>query len=79
MVPAATTDPDAAWLFIQHLGLRDSLIPHVWAARGLERIGRAYAAAGASEHLIVDRFDCEHEFHGAVALDALRRWKERTL
>jgi len=64
---------------ILELGVRDPLIPHDWAARGLERIRLAYAAAGASEHLIVDRFDGEHEFHGAVALDAVRRWKEGTL
>jgi dienelactone hydrolase len=56
-------------------GLRDPLIPHEWAERGLDRIGRAYGAAGAADHLIVDRFDGEHEFHGTVALDLLERWR----
>jgi hypothetical protein len=57
-------------------GLRDPLIPHDWAERGLERIRRAYAAAGALERLTVDRFDGKHEFHGTVALAALERWRE---
>jgi dienelactone hydrolase len=60
-------------------GLRDPLIPHNWAARGLERIRRAYAAASASHHLIVDQFDGEHQFHGTVGLDVLCRWREGTL
>ncbi|HET7770074.1 MAG TPA: alpha/beta fold hydrolase, partial [Chloroflexota bacterium] len=60
-------------------GLRDPLIPHDWAERGLARIQRAYAAAGAPERLVVDRFDGEHQFHGAVALDVLTRWKAGAL
>jgi dienelactone hydrolase len=60
-------------------GLRDPLIPHDWAERGLARIRRAYAAAGATERLVVDRFDGEHQFHGTVGLEVLRRWKEDAL
>jgi dienelactone hydrolase len=60
-------------------GLRDPLVPHDWAERGLARIRRAYRAAGAIDRLIVDRFDGGHEFHGAVALDVLARWKDGAL
>jgi dienelactone hydrolase len=60
-------------------GLRDPLIPQDWAERGLARIRRAYGAAGAPDRLIVDRFDGGHEFHGTVALDVLRRWKDGQL
>ena len=60
-------------------GQRDPLIPHDWAERGLARIQRAYAAAGAPESLMVDRFDGEHRFHGTLALDVLTRWKEGSL
>ena len=60
-------------------GLRDPLVPHDWAERGLERIRRAYRAAGAPERLVVDRFDGGHEFHGTVALDVLTRWKNGAL
>jgi dienelactone hydrolase len=57
-------------------GRRDPLVPHDWAERGLERIRRAYAAAGAADQLQVDRFDGGHQFHGTVGLDRLQRWKE---
>jgi dienelactone hydrolase len=60
-------------------GLRDPLIPHDWADRGLARIRRAYRAAGAPDRLVVDRFDGGHEFHGTVALDVLTRWKDGAL
>ena len=57
-------------------GRRDPLVPYDWAERGLERIRRAYAAAGAADQLQVDRFDGGHQFHGTVGLDRLQRWKE---
>ncbi|MBI3970712.1 MAG: dienelactone hydrolase family protein [Chloroflexi bacterium] len=48
-------------------GLRDPLIPHDWAERGLARIRRAYQASGAPQNLIVHRFDAGHVFDGARA------------
>ena len=53
-------------------GLSDGLIKHDWAERGLVRIRRAYAAAGAPERLTVDRFDGGHEFNGGIAFDVLK-------
>jgi dienelactone hydrolase len=57
-------------------GLRDPLIPHDWAESGLKRIRRAYAASGAPGRLEVDQFDGQHQFHGTVGLEMLRRWRD---
>jgi len=54
-------------------GLSDGLIKHEWAERGLARIQRAYAAAGAPEQLVVDRFEGGHEFNGGIAREILQR------
>jgi dienelactone hydrolase len=59
-------------------GLQDPLIPHEWAERGLARIRRAYAAAGALDNLIVHRFQGGHVFDGTVAREVLRRWRGET-
>jgi dienelactone hydrolase len=53
------------------IGTKDPLIPHDWAERGLERVRRAYTAAGALDRLVVDRFEGAHEFHMTVAGDVL--------
>ena len=58
------------------IGVRDPVIPAEWCARGVERVQRAYKAAGASDNLHIHRFDAEHIFHGGVASEVLRRWRE---
>ena len=55
------------------IGTQDRLIPHDWAERGLARIRKAYRAAGAIEHLFVDRFEGGHQFHMDVAQKVLGR------
>ncbi len=60
---------------VLEIGLRDPLIPHEWAERGLRRVRSAYQAAGVPHRLFVDEFDGAHEFHGAVAREVLRRWR----
>lgn len=57
-------------------GLQDPLIPHDWAERGLTRVRRAYAAAGAPENLTVHRFEGGHVFDGSVASTMLAHWRE---
>ena len=57
-------------------GLQDPLIPHDWAERGLARIRRAYAAAGAADNLVVHRFDGGHVFDGSVASTFLAHWRD---
>jgi dienelactone hydrolase len=57
-------------------GLRDTLIPHDWAERGLTRIRRAYAAASVPDRLTVHRFDAGHVFDGTAASTMLVRWRE---
>jgi dienelactone hydrolase len=58
-------------------GLRDALIPHDWAERGLTRVRRAYAAAGTPENLIVHQFDTGHVFDGSRSSEVLSAWRER--
>lgn len=53
---------------VWEIGNQDSLIDPSWAQQALDRLGRAYSAAGASDQLIVDRFDGGHMWHGEVAL-----------
>jgi len=52
---------------VWEIGSEDSLIDPNWAQQALDRLGKAYAAAGKSENLIVDRFAGGHIFHGQVA------------
>jgi dienelactone hydrolase len=54
-------------------GNRDGLIRAPWADDALARIGRAYTALGAADHLTVDRFDGGHVWHGEVAYPLLER------
>ena len=56
-------------------GLRDPRPP------GLGRAGAGanparLRRAGAADGLPVDRFDGGHQYHGTLALDLLRRWKD---
>jgi dienelactone hydrolase len=50
---------------------RDGLISPEWARAALDRLGRAYRAAGAEEHLRVDRFDGGHRWSGRLAYPLL--------
>ncbi len=61
------------------IGLQDPLIPRVWATRGLERIRRAYRAAGALDRLFIEEFNGGHQFSGKVATEVLRKWREGQL
>jgi dienelactone hydrolase len=53
---------------VWEIGSKDSLIDPLWAKRALERIGRAYEAAGAKDKLVVDRFEGGHIWNGKVAV-----------
>jgi dienelactone hydrolase len=55
------------------VGSRDNLLPAQWVATALERIGRAYAALGASEQLQVDRFEGGHRWNGQRAYRLLEK------
>ena len=57
-------------------GLRDKLIPHEWAERGLARIRNAYAASGQPDNLSVHQFDKGHVFEGTVGAEMLHRWRQ---
>jgi len=61
---------------VLEIGSCDPLIPREWAERGLERIRRAYRAAGASKNLLVARFDGAHEFSGVLASRVLAAWRD---
>jgi dienelactone hydrolase len=53
------------------VGNRDGLISTEWARTALDRLGRAYRAAGAEGHLQVDRFDGGHRWSGRLAYPLL--------
>jgi len=53
------------------VGSRDGLISPKWAQTALDRLGRAYRAAGAEDHLQVDRFDGGHQWSGRLAYPLL--------
>ena len=53
------------------VGSRDGLIAPEWARTALDRLGRAYRAAGAEDHLQVDRFDGGHRWNGRLAYPLL--------
>jgi hypothetical protein len=53
------------------VGSRDGLISPEWARTALDRLGRAYRAAGAQDHLQVDRFDGGHRWSGRLAYPLL--------
>lgn len=55
------------------VGSKDGLIKPGWAKVALQRIGRAYKALGAADHLLVDRFDGGHQWHGERAYPLLAR------
>ncbi|MEX0703497.1 MAG: prolyl oligopeptidase family serine peptidase [Planctomycetales bacterium] len=51
---------------VWEIGSRDGLIDPNWANEAMQRIDRAYRAAGAADNLYVDRFEGGHIFHGKV-------------
>jgi hypothetical protein len=53
------------------IGSRDGLISPEWARTALDRLGRAYRAAGAADHLQVDRFEGGHQWSGGLAYPLL--------
>jgi dienelactone hydrolase len=55
------------------VGSRDTLIDPQRAAEALGRIGRAYKALGAEDHLHVDRFEGGHVWNGKVAYPLLEK------
>ncbi len=55
-------------------GSRDGLVNPKDAADALARIRRAYAALGAEDHLVVDRFEGGHVWHGEMAYPFLEKW-----
>jgi hypothetical protein len=55
------------------VGSRDRLISPMWAKTALERLTRAYRAAGVEDHLQVDRFEGGHEWSGRLAYPLLKK------
>jgi len=53
------------------IGNKDKLLPRDWQELALTRIARAYAALGAKENLLVDRFEGGHQWHGTEAVRLL--------
>jgi dienelactone hydrolase len=58
---------------IWEVGNRDKLIAERWAEAALGRMTKAYAALGAKEQLMVDRFDGSHEWSGRLAYPQLEK------
>ena len=56
---------------IWEAGLRDSLMVAGWLEKAVERMQRAYAAAGKPGNFSVHRFDGGHMWNGETALPLL--------
>lgn len=52
---------------IWEIGARDGLIVADWATKAIERLQRAYTAAGQPAHLEIHRFEGGHEWNGTTA------------
>jgi dienelactone hydrolase len=48
------------------VGLQDGLMKPRWVETALQRIGRAYAALGAKDHLQMERFEGGHRWNGQL-------------
>lgn len=55
------------------VGLQDGLMVKQWIPPALDRIGRAYRAFGASDHVDVDYFEGKHRWNGVKAYPLLSR------
>jgi dienelactone hydrolase len=60
-------------LAVWEVGSRDAQIAPKWADEALTRMRLAYKALGASDQLIVDRFDGGHQWSGRVAYGELEK------
>ena len=58
---------------IWEAGLRDSLVVPGWQEQAVERLQRAYAAAGRPENFQVHRFDGGHVWNGETAIPLLAK------
>jgi len=54
-------------------GSQDPQVPADWAEKAIERMRRVYAALGAANRLLVDRFEGGHQWHGDVAYPVLEK------
>ncbi len=55
------------------VGAQDGLIKPAWAANAWQRMERAWRAAGAADHLQMDRFEGGHRWNGKVAYPLLKK------
>jgi dienelactone hydrolase len=58
---------------VWEVGAKDALMIPKWVDIALERMGRAYDAAGAKANLQVDRFDGGHRWNGHVAVPLIAK------
>jgi pimeloyl-ACP methyl ester carboxylesterase len=59
-------------------GTGDDLFPASTAAESVRRTRLVYEDAGASERLVHDIFDGEHQWHGVESIPFLNRWLSHT-
>jgi len=58
---------------VWEIGSKDRLIVAGWKDKAIDRIKRAYQAAGAADHLLVDRFEGGHQWSGRIAYPLLEK------
>ena len=63
---------------IWEIGTRDSLVVKGWDEKAIERLQRAYAAAGKPENLEFHRFGGGHEWSGATTRTMLAKHLKST-
>jgi hypothetical protein len=55
------------------MGSRDNLVRPKWAEEAIGRMRLAYRALRADDHLLIDRFEGGHQWHGDVAYEVIDR------
>jgi len=58
---------------VWEMGSRDNLVRPKWAEEAIGRMRLAYRALRADDHLLIDRFEGGHQWHGDVAYEVIDR------
>ncbi|HEY2414992.1 MAG TPA: alpha/beta hydrolase family protein [Pirellulaceae bacterium] len=58
---------------VWEMGSRDNLVKPKWAEEAIGRMRKAYRALGADDHLVIDRFEGGHQWHGEVGYKVMEQ------
>lgn len=58
---------------VWEMGSHDNLVKPKWAEEAIGRMRKAYHAVAVDDHLVIDRFEGGHQWHGAVGYEVMER------